>query len=69
MLWILNVWGRVVDRVRKGTWCQHDRWGPWHLVDMGREKNRYCDRCGWMQTTNHPWRGFLRRNPSERNAP
>lgn len=60
---ILNRYGRLLDRIRTGTWCQHaDRWGPWHMVDLGREKVRYCERCGWMETTNHPWHGFLRRS-------
>jgi hypothetical protein len=61
--WTLNHLGRLTDRVRTGTWCQHtDRWGPWHMVDLGREKIRYCERCGWMETTNHPWRGLFRRH-------
>lgn len=59
--WMANHFGRVIDRVKSGTWCQHDRWGPWHMVDLGREKIRYCERCGWMQTTSHPWRGLVRR--------
>lgn len=58
--WLLNTWGRVVDRVRTGTWCQHF-FGPWMMADLGREKIRFCDRCGWMETTNHPWRSLLRR--------
>ena len=61
IIWALNTWGRFVDWLKTGTWCQHDRFGPWHMVDLGREKVRYCDRCGWMETTNHPWQGFLRR--------
>lgn len=62
MNWILNHYGRIVNRIRTGTWCTGHRWGPWHMVDLGREKVCYCERCGWMQTTSHPWRGFLRRS-------
>jgi hypothetical protein len=59
--WALNYLGRLADWLRSGTWCQHDRFGPWYLIDLGREKIRHCERCGWMETTNHPWQGLFRR--------
>jgi len=58
--WALNRWGRFVGWLKTGTWCQHEDWTYWYMVDLGREKIRFCKRCGWMETTNHPWQGFLR---------
>jgi len=59
--WILNQYGRVVTWIKTDHWCTGHVWGDWVMVDMGREKIRHCQCCGWMETTNHPWRGFLRR--------
>jgi hypothetical protein len=62
ILWLLNRWGRLVFRLRHGESCHcFSNWGPWHMIDLGREKIRFCQGCGWMETTNHPWRGLLRR--------
>lgn len=61
--WTLNRYGRLVRWFRTGIWCDHHgRWSDWELVDLGREKIRFCRSCGWMETTNHPWRGLLRRS-------
>lgn len=48
--WILNRYGAVVHRLRTGGWCTAHRWGPWHMIDLGRNKIRYCERCGWTET-------------------
>jgi hypothetical protein len=47
--YLLNRWGQLVDRFRTGTWCTDHRWGPWHMIDLGRNKVRHCDRCGWTE--------------------
>lgn len=51
MLWLLNHYGRIVVRIKRGFWCTHLVWSQWYLVDGGREKHRYCKTCGWMETT------------------
>lgn len=36
-------------------------WGPWELVDLGRQKVRHCCRCGHMESTYpHPMRDMAR---------
>lgn len=63
MLRFLNWLGAWVYWIKHGEHCRCElNFGPWRMVDLGREKIRTCRGCGRLETTNHPWRGFLRRS-------
>lgn len=47
MLWLLNWWGRLMFRLRTGESCHcESNWGPWRMIDLGRNKMRECQGCG-----------------------
>jgi hypothetical protein len=51
ILGLLNRLGALSYRIKGGSWCRHNRWTEWYLVDLGRRKIRHCKGCHWMETT------------------
>lgn len=50
ILYLLNQWGRLMYRLTHGESCHcASNWGPWHLEDLGRQKVRNCQGCGWTE--------------------
>jgi hypothetical protein len=51
ILHLLNLWGEVAFRLARGFWCDHADRTEWIMIDLGREKVRFCNDCGWMWST------------------
>lgn len=50
ILYLLNQWGRLMFRLTHGESCHcASNWGPWQMGDLGREKFRNCQGCGWTE--------------------
>lgn len=40
-----NYYRAVFYWLRKGFWCRHPKLTAWQMVDLGRNKVRYCEDC------------------------